>query len=228
MCTAKKIIIAVTFLIVFILLIRFSGITDIFSVEQLKLHRVALQTYVSTNYTKAVVWYVCLYFLVAALAIPMASVFTLGGGFLFGTLAGTLYTNIGATVGATCIFLLVRYYLGVYVQARYQKQLKQFNEEFAANGTHYLLSVRLVSVVPFFIINVCAGLTNATLIQFMITTAIGILPGSLVYSYAGQQLMHINTLSDIITLPVVLAFGALALLSLLPVIIKKTYAFFIK
>ena len=164
----------------------------------------------------------------AALAIPVASIFTIGGGFLFGTLAGTVYTNIGATFGATCIFLLVRYYLGIYVQKRYQKQLKQFNDEFAANGTHYLLSVRLVSVVPFFIINVCAGLTNVTLMQFMITTAFGILPGSLVYSYAGQQLMHINTLSDIITLPVVLAFVALALLSLLPVIIKKTYKFLIK
>jgi len=163
--------------------------------------------------------------LVAALAIPLASAFTLGGGFLFGTLAGAMYTNIGATLGAISVFLLVRYYLGLQVQQRYQKQLKQFNDEFAVNGIYYLLSVRFISVVPFFIINVCAGLTNATLMQFMVTTAIGILPGSLVYSYAGQQLVHINTLSDVITLPVVLAFGALALLSLLPVIIKKAYNF---
>ena len=57
----------------------------------------------------------------------------------------------------------------------------------------------------------------------MITTALGIVPGSLVYSYAGQQLMHINTLRDIITIQVALAFVGLAVLSMLPIIVKKLY-----
>jgi len=198
-----------------------AGIMSFIDVAYLKEHRVALRYYVDAHYLHSVLWYICVYFLVAALALPAASLFILIGGFLFGTVAGAFYANIGATLGATAVFLLVRYYLGAPIQGRYHHQLKLFNAEFAANGIYYLLSVRLVSVIPFFIINICAGLTQATVVQFMVTTAVGILPGALVYSYAGQQLMHINTLQDMVTLPVILSFAALALLSLVPIALKK-------
>jgi len=225
MTDKNKIGILIGALLLFIVycILHYAGITHYFSLAQLKQHRTVLSEYVYAHYFVSIVWYIALYFLVATLALPFASLFTMIGGFLFGTLQGMLYTNIGATLGATAVFLLVRYYIGTYVQTRYQDQLRQFNDEFAVNGSYYLVSIRLISVVPFFMINVCAGLTNATLLQFMVTTSLGIIPGSFVYSYAGQQLMHINRVHDLVTLPVAFAFIGLSVISLLPVIIKKIY-----
>lgn len=202
-------------------LLWYIGIFKYFTLEQLKLHRSTLKQYVYDYYYVSVIWYIALYFLVAALALPFASLFTLAGGMLFGFIEACVYTNIGATLGAVAIFVLVRYYFGDYVQERYHKQLQKFNAELEENGISYLLVVRVISVIPFFVINICSGLTKIPLWQYALTTFIGITPGNIVYTYAGQQLMYIDTLGDILSFPVIAAFAGLAILAILPVIIKK-------
>jgi len=146
---------------------------------------------------------------------------TLAGGFLFHLFPGIIYVNVAATVGATLGFLFARYILGNKVQEKYASQLERFNRELDENGHLYLLTLRLIPAFPFFLINLLAGLTKVSLKTFFWTTMVGILPGSLVYSFAGSQLNTIESVEDIFSGSIIAAFLALALFALLPVILKK-------
>ncbi len=200
-------------------MIRFSGITEWISLDQLKTHREYLQQVIANHYLLAVFCYISFYVTAVAFSLPIGAVLTVAGGFLFGIIAGTFYTNIGATVGATIAFLLVRYLIGDTVQQKYAVPLAQFNKSIERYGSNYLLVIRFIAVIPFFLVNALAGLTNLSLWTFIWTTAIGILPGSLVYAFAGQQLNEIESLRDIFSFNMLLVLFFLALLALLPVIV---------
>jgi uncharacterized membrane protein YdjX (TVP38/TMEM64 family) len=147
-------------------------------------------------------------------------VLTLSGGFLFGALLGTLYVNAGATTGATLAFLFCRYAAGDWIQEKYLDKLITFNRELSENGYRYLLALRLIPLFPFFLINAGAGLTKIPLRTFVWTTSLGILPGSFVYAFAGKQLGSIESMGDIFSTEILIAFSLLALLVLVPVVVK--------
>jgi uncharacterized membrane protein YdjX (TVP38/TMEM64 family) len=140
---------------------------------------------------------------------------------LFGTFLGAVYANIGATLGAIGAFLLVRYSFGAALQRKYAQQLVRFNKAMHEEGMSYLLSVHFIAVIPFFLVNILAGLTQVPLWTFIWTTSVGIFPGSLVYAFAGQQLNTIENVRDIFSLKLLLAFLLLAMLAALPILIKK-------
>ncbi len=215
----KKFIVALVILAIIIVL-RFSSITEWMSLAQLKAHRDYLQQVVSEHYLLSVICYISLYIVAVALSIPVGALLTLAGGFLFGVIAGLFYTNIGATLGATIAFLLVRYLIGETIQKKYAVQLEKFNKAMKLYGKNYLLMIRFIAGIPFFLVNILAGLTNLPLWTFIWTTAIGILPGSLVYTFAGQQLNEIESLRDIFSFNILFGLFLLALLALLPVIIR--------
>jgi len=184
-----------------------------------------LVAFTHQRYWYAVTLYIFSYIIVAALSIPIAALVTITGGYLFGTVLGALFTNIGATIGATVIFLIVRYSIGEYIQERFAKQLMQFNQLFNQYGSNFLLMARFIVLFPFFLVNMLAGLTRVSIGTFIWTTAVGILPASLVYSFAGRQLKEIKRVEDIFSWPVIMAFVALALLLTVPIIarhLKKT------
>jgi len=214
----KKFIVAFIILGIIIVL-RFSSITEWMSLTQLKVHRDYLQQVVSEYYLLSVICYISLYVAAVALSIPVGVLLTLAGGFLFGVIAGLFYTNIGATLGATIAFLLVRYLVGKTIQQKYAVQLAQFNKAMKLYGKNYLLVIRFIAVIPFFLVNILVGLTNLSLWTFIWTTAIGILPGSLVYTFAGQQLNEIESLRDIFSFNILLIFFFLALFALIPVMV---------
>jgi uncharacterized membrane protein YdjX (TVP38/TMEM64 family) len=155
------------------------------------------------------------------LSIPVALVLTLAGGYLFGTAAGVLYIDIGATTGATIALLSARYLLGKRLQEKYQDALRRFNEEFAQNGIHYLLTVRLIPVIPFFVINFLAGLTRMPVRTFIWTTALGILPATTFFAFAGRQLGLISSAGDLVSMKMLMAFAAMGIVALAPVIYKR-------
>ena len=187
----------------------------------IKAHQQQLQAFVASHYVLAIAAYVLSYTLVAALSLPIAALFTLLGGALFGVALGTLYAVIGATSGATLSFLGVRYLFGEQLQQRYEKQLAHFNKELEQQGIFYLLSLRLFAVIPFFLINILAGLTNVSVRTFVLTTLVGIIPGAFVYAYAGQRLASLESMKDIVSPQVIIAFVLLGLLALVPVLIRK-------
>jgi len=204
-----------------IVLVRYSPLGTLFTFENLKQHRDSLVALVRENYSLSVLSFVMLYVVTTALSIPGAVILTLAGGFLFGTAASVLYVNVGATAGAACAFLLARYLLGNRLQEKYHGQLEKFNRELDWNGTSYLLTLRLIPVFPFFLINFLAGLTKIPLKTFLWTTSAGIIPGTAVYAFAGQQLGSINSPADILSRNMIIAFLVLALFSLVPVIVKR-------
>ena len=169
-----------------------------------------------------------LYMLSVAFLLPIATLLTLSGGMLFGFAFGTIFVNIGATFGAILAFLFARYIMGEQIQKKYSTQLTKFNQELEHNKYQYLFSLRFLPIFPFFIVNFLCGVTKIDLKTFIITTSLGIIPGSFVYTYAGSQVASISSINDIFTKEILIAFVLLGVLTLMPVIIKNIKKFLIK
>lgn len=204
-----------------IIALRFSGVIDHFTLAELQEKRLQLLDLVETHYFWAMFAYMGVYIAIVVLALPLAALTSIAGGFIFGVVPGTVYTNIGATLGATIFFLMVRHSFGVTLQETYKEKLHWFNEEMERYGVIYLLAIHFIAIIPFFVVNLLIGMTKVPLWTFIWTTSLGILPGTLVYAFAGQQLATINSMRDIFSAPLLIAFGLLAALAILPAITKK-------
>jgi uncharacterized membrane protein YdjX (TVP38/TMEM64 family) len=191
------------------------------SLTALKDNRDSLLAFTEANFAAAVGIFIVAYAIVAGLSLPGAVILTLAGGFLFGAVFATLFVNIGATTGATVAFLTARYVLRDTVEQKFGKWLGPFQEGFAKNAFSYLLTLRLIPLFPFFVVNLVSGLTRVSVGTYIAATAIGIIPGSFVYAYAGRQLGTITSLKEIASPNVIGAFVLLGLLALVPVVYKK-------
>jgi uncharacterized membrane protein YdjX (TVP38/TMEM64 family) len=191
------------------------------SLDALKANRDRLLAFTDANYTVAVLTYIVLYALQTAFSLPGATIFTLAGGFLFGVVLGTLYVNIAATAGATLAFLAARYLLRDWVERKFGNRLGSIQDGFAKNAFSYLLTLRLIPLFPFFLVNLVSGLTRMTVGTYMAATALGIIPASFVFANAGRQLGSINSLSEIASPRVLGAFALLGVLALVPVVYRR-------
>jgi uncharacterized membrane protein YdjX (TVP38/TMEM64 family) len=212
----KRLIIFLLFLLI-LLAMWFSGAHEYITFDKLKENREMLKHFVDKHYYISVLVFIVFYIL-TAFFIPGAIVSTVAGGFLFGVVMGTIYVNIGSVSGATLSFLLSRYLIGNQIQHKYSEQLKKFNKEIERHGHNYLFVIRITPIVPFFLTNYLAGLTKISLKKFIMTTSLGMLPGSIVYTFAGQQLAEINNLEELYSFELLIALSLLALFALLPVI----------
>jgi uncharacterized membrane protein YdjX (TVP38/TMEM64 family) len=194
------------------------------SLTALKENRDSLLVFTEANLLAAVGIFIVTYAVVTGLSLPGAVILTLAGGFLFGAVGATLCVNVGATTGATLAFLTARYLLRDTVERKLGKWLGPFQEGFAKNAFSYLLTLRLIPLFPFFVVNLVSGLTRVNVGTYVAATAIGIIPGSFVYAYAGRQLGTINSLKEIASPNVIGAFVLLGLLALVPVVYKRVTA----
>jgi uncharacterized membrane protein YdjX (TVP38/TMEM64 family) len=191
------------------------------SLQALKDNRDDLLSFTETHVAVAAALFVLTYVAVTGLSLPGAVILTLAGGFLFGFVWGTLFVNLGATTGATLAFLASRYLLRDWVERKFGKWLGPVQQGFTNNAFSYLLTLRLIPLFPFFVVNLVSGLTRMNVGTYVVATALGIIPGSFVYAYAGRQLGTINSLKDIASPGVIGAFVLLGLLALLPSLYKK-------
>ena len=191
------------------------------SLEALKSNRDALLAFADQHFASAVALYIAIYCIVVAVSLPGAAILTLAGGFLFGSVLGTVFVNLGATTGATLAFLAARYLLRDWVESKFGHRIAPIQEGFSKNAFSYLMTLRLIPLFPFFIVNLVSGLTRVSLATYVAATAIGIIPGSFVFAYAGRQLGMINSLREIASPNVLLAFTLLGLLALVPTIYRK-------
>jgi uncharacterized membrane protein YdjX (TVP38/TMEM64 family) len=217
----NKPLIFIGILLAIVIFFYASGLWRYLTFENLEKSRHILKSLVAEHYLLSVVIYIAVYIAVTAFSIPGAAVLTLAGGYLYGIFAGAFYVNIGATAGACAAFLASRYFIEESIQKKFEKQLKGFNSEIEENGVGYLLSLRFIPAVPFFLINLLAGVTKIGFLTFLWTTAVGIIPGSLVYSYAGSNLAEVRSASGILSPPIIMAFLLLALFSLIPVFFNR-------
>jgi uncharacterized membrane protein YdjX (TVP38/TMEM64 family) len=191
------------------------------SLEALKANRDHLLGFTETHYAASVLVYILLYCLQTTFSLPGAAIFTLAGGFLFGSLLGTLYVNVAATTGATLGFLAARYLLRDWVEKKFGDRLAAIQEGFAKNAFSYLMTLRLIPIFPFFLVNLVSGLTRIKVGTYVLATAIGIIPGSFVFANAGRQLGSINSLGEIASPRVLGAFALLGLLALVPALYRR-------
>ena len=162
--------------------------------------------------------YLGIYVVVTALSLPGAVIMTLAGGALFGLLLGTVLVSFASSIGATLAFLASRYVLRDSVQARFGNRLADINRGIEKDGAFYLVTLRLVPLVPFFVINLVMGLTRMKAGVFYLASQIGMLAGTVVYVNAGTQLARIDSLAGIVS-PGLL--GSFVLLGLFPLVAKK-------
>ena len=158
------------------------------------------------------------YVTASALSLPGATVMTLAAGAFFGLGWGTLIVSFASSIGATLAFLSARWLLGDWVNERFGERMAAVNAGMAKDGGFYLFTLRLVPVLPFFVINLAMGLTAIRTWTFYWVSQIGMLAGTLVYVNAGTQLAHIDSLSGILS-PALL--GSLVLLGLFPLLARK-------
>ena len=219
----KKYIVRLVILVVIVAaifsLIRFTPVGGYLSAQSLQENKEALRAFVERNYLVAVLVYVAAYILVVALSIPGAMWLSIAGGFFFGVVFAAIYINIGATVGAALVFLAARFFLGEMIQNKYGEKLAKFNREIEANGGNYLITLRLIPIFPFWMINLFAGVTRIKLRTFIWTTSLGIIPGSVVYAYAGYAINDIG--EGGVPRNIIFALLLLAALSTIPLVVKK-------
>ena len=205
-----------------ILAFFFYDIQQYATLDYIKAKQQNIFEYYKQNVFFVLVLFIFLYVLVTALSLPVATFLTLLGGALFGFSTGLIIVSFASTIGATLAFLMARFLAQNYVQKYYKKQLSKINKKFKSEGAFYLFALRLVPVFPFFIINVVMGLMTIKTWTFYWVSQLGMLPGTIVYVYAGTQLAQIETFSDITTPSMLIAF---ALLGLFPLIAKNFVQF---
>ena len=199
-------------------------------IETLSRNRHELMAFVHQYGFAAVVAFMAIYVCVAAFPLPGASVLTIAGGFLFGPWWGTLWITVAATAGATLLFLVARTTLGDGLQARAGPALQKMEAGFRANAFSYLLSLRLIPVFPFFLVNLVPAFLGVPLATFVAATAIGIIPGTIVFVVIGAGLggvfdmMMEFSLAAVLTPDIIAGLVGLAVLSLMPVLIGRLRA----
>jgi pyruvate/2-oxoglutarate dehydrogenase complex dihydrolipoamide dehydrogenase (E3) component/uncharacterized membrane protein YdjX (TVP38/TMEM64 family) len=162
--------------------------------------------------------YFGVYVLVTALSFPGAAILTLAGGAIFGLGWGLLIVSFASTMGATLAFLTARFVLRDSIEAKFAKRLADINQGIQKDGAFYLFTLRLVPLVPFFVINLVMGLTKMRVWVFYAVSQLGMLAGTAVFVNAGTQLSQITSLKGILSPALI---GSFVLLGVFPLLARK-------
>ncbi len=191
------------------------------SVEQLKASQASFaRLHAEQPLTVAAVYFL-IYVAATALSFPGATIITLAGGAIFGLWQGLLIVSFASTVGAVLAFLASRFVLREWVEARFGQRLADINAGVNREGAFYLFSLRLIPVVPFFLINLLMGLTRMKVWTFYWVSQLGMLAGTAVFVNAGTQLAQLESLQGILS-PALL--GSFVLLGIFPLIARRIVA----
>ena len=177
--------------VVAVALIGAVTLRDYLTFDTLRDNRAALMAFRDQNYPGLVAAFVGLYIVIVVFSLPGAAVASVTGGFLFGLVAGTVFNVTAATIGAAGIFLAARWGLGAMLTARIEAaegRVQMLKQALRENEVEVLLLLRLVPAVPFFVANLLPALVGVRLRNFLWTTAVGIIPGAIVFTWIGVGL----------------------------------------
>ncbi|HJS33170.1 MAG TPA: TVP38/TMEM64 family protein [Alphaproteobacteria bacterium] len=192
--------------------------------------RTALLDWVARLGPLAPVVFIGAYIAVVAFSLPGATILTLAGGFVFGTLWGGIYAVTGATIGAIAVFLAARTAFGDALRARAGSAIDRMEEGFRRDALSYLLVLRLIPIFPFFLVNLVPAFLGVALPTYVAATFFGIMPGTFVYASVGAGLGAVfdaggePDLGVIFSAPVLLPLIGLAVLALAPVAYRRFQA----
>jgi len=190
-------------------------------------HKAWLSAWVDAHVVLAPMLYILLYIAVVAFSLPGGLMMTLSGGLLFGATAGALYAVIGATIGASALFLIAKTSLGDFLMAKAGGAVKKMQAGFSENALSYMFVLRLVPIFPFFLVNLAPAFLGVSLRVYVIATFFGIMPATFVFALTGSGLGSVLeqggdiSLAGVMTPEIMAAFAGLALLALIPVVYKR-------
>lgn len=187
----KKLIIAIVLIAIAALLV--TQFSQYLTLDVAKAKQAELANYIDAHLLQAALIYFLVYVLLTAFSIPGATVVTLLGAALFGFWLSLLLASFASTIGATLAFLSSRFLLRDWVQAKFADKLQTINQGIERDGAFYLLSLRLIPIFPFFLINLVMGLTPISTWRYYWVSQLGMLPGTAVYLNAGTQLAEISS-----------------------------------
>lgn len=216
----KKIIAALVMFII-VMSLYHSGIAKEFTVQNIKSYRDSLANYVALHQLRSIFLFLSVYILAVITLLPVVMVLSIMSGFLFGVMPGTLYAVIGATIGGTIAFLIVRYFFVDNVIESHLEHFKFLKAATNVYGAQALLIIRLLPFIPFFLINLLTPFLRISTFTFAWTTAIGIIPETIMYAWAGSQLLHINGTAEIVTPQFIAFFILLSLIALSSIFLQK-------
>jgi uncharacterized membrane protein YdjX (TVP38/TMEM64 family) len=206
------------------------GLERYLTFQALAEHREGLLQWVAQLGLLAPLAFILVYAALVGLSIPVGTIVTLTGGFLFGTWLGGLYSLIGATIGATAIFLIASTSFGDLLRQRALPVLRKVESGFQENAASYLLVLRLVPIFPFWLVNLLPALFGMRLRTYVGVSFVGMAPGAFVYSSVGAGLGALveagqaPDLQAILRWPVLGPLIALAALALVPIFYKRQKA----
>ncbi len=214
------------------------GLHELFDFGAFIDNRERLSGYVQNNLLQASLIYVAVYIAAVAFSFPGASLLTIIGGFVFGWLLAGILTAIAAPIGASIIYLVAKSAVGDFLVEKMKKnagpRIRQLAEGFQADAFSYLLIIRLAPIFPFWVINIAPAIFNVPLRTYFAATAIGILPGTFASAFLGEGIDSVVeahqaagtelSVGDLVTPEITFAFVALAVVAMIPPVIKKLRA----
>ena len=197
----------------------FAWASGLFAFSDLVRYRDAFSDWIRANPILGAVGFFGAYVLVTAFSIPGAVVLTIMGGSLFGLILGTVIASFASVIGATIAMLIARYLLRGFVERRFHNAMAKLNRGVDRDGASYLFGLRLVPAIPFVAINLGMGMTRMPVWTYAWVSQLGMLPGTIIYVNAGDQMMSVDRAGDLLSGRLLLAFLALAVF---PFIAKGT------
>jgi len=197
------------------------------SFESLRSNREMLLEFVQENGFWAAFLFGAVYAVVVAFSLPGGAIMTITGGFLFGWFGGGLIVVVGATIGATALFLIARTAIGGFLEARAGPFLLKMEDGFRQNALSYLLVLRLIPIFPFWLVNLVPALLGVSTRTYIVATFFGIIPGTFVYALVGNGLGALFDAGQSPDLAIIFEpqffapLVGLAVLAILPVVYKK-------
>jgi uncharacterized membrane protein YdjX (TVP38/TMEM64 family) len=222
-----------------------SGLHRELSLETLVRNRARIDGFIAVHYFGSLVIFIGIYIATVALSIPAALLLTITGGILFGPVIGALAAITGATAGGAIVFMAAKTALGEHLLRRAGPLVGKLADGFRANAFSYLLFLRLAPIFPFWLVNLAPALFGVPVRTFIGATVLGIAPASFAFAFVGSGLdsaiaaqqtaykeclaaggiCHLNfDVADAVTPQLLIALGALAIVSVLPVVIKRLRA----
>ncbi len=216
---SRKVIVPSLFIL--LLAASYYGFKDILSLEFLLARRIELTNFVANHPAPSAGTFFLLCIL-GGLFLPGAMLLLVAGGWLFGVGGGMILSIVGFLCSALAAFVMVR---GIYdgaLPASVKTRAAPFRRELERNGFYYLLFLRLVPLLPFSVVNLCAGAAGISLKSFLLATVLGILPVSFICVQAGSHLAEIGALNEILSPPVLVSLSLLGCLALFPALLRRS------
>ncbi len=207
------------FILIVVSLFYVMELDDQIRLDQLQNNLEKIRHFENIHPIKMVVIFFGLHVLMTSLSIPGSIVLTLLSGTIFGVLKGTIFVSLAGTLGASIAFLTSRYLFQKSIMLKFKNQFNNLNIMMKKSGNSYLFMLRLLPASPFVLVNLLMGLTSIKIRSFVWITFVSMIPGNFIYVYAGKKFSQIDSLSEILTLPVILM---LTVLSSLPFLLRIT------